>query len=192
MNCPALVYATDMSALAFWKAIVGDKSGFLERIIALLEENRLAYCVVGGVAVNAYAPSIVTQDLDLVLASSDLDRARSLLGEQFEVREFEHSLNVSDPGSRLQVQLQKDLHLSDLLERARRMEVDDLLLPVAAPEDLVRLKIQAATDPARRNMKKGKDRMDLARLITVFPELRRLIPKDLWPEVEGLLDEPLG
>lgn len=192
MNCPALVYATDMSALAFWKAIVGDKSGFLERIIALLEENRLAYCVVGGVAVNAYAPSIVTQDLDLVLASSDLDRARELLGEQFEVREFEHSLNVSDPGSRLQVQLQKDLHLSDLLERARRMEVDDLLLPVAAPEDLVRLKIQAATDPALRNMKKGRDRMDLARLITVFPELRPLIPKELWPEVEGLLDEPLG
>ena len=58
-----------MSALAFWKAVVADRSNFLERIIALLEDNGIRYCVIGGVAVNAYAEPVLTLDLDVVVAT---------------------------------------------------------------------------------------------------------------------------
>jgi hypothetical protein len=179
-----------MSALAFWKAMVADKSGFLERIIALLDAGGFPYCVIGGVAVNAYAPTMVTQDLDIVLAPDDIARARSLLSEHFKVQEFEHSINVYDPGSKLQVQIQKDPELGLIIGNARRMDVDDMDLPVAAPEDLFRLKAAAAMEPTRRNMKRAKDNMDLARLITEFPHLRALLPEELVEDVTKLLDAP--
>jgi hypothetical protein len=179
-----------MTALAFWKAMVADKSGFLERIIALLESAGFPYCVIGGVAVNAYAPTMVTQDLDIVLAPDDVARARALLSEHFKVQEFEHSINVYDPGSKLQVQIQKDPELGLIIGNARRLDVDDMDLPVAAPEDLFRLKVAAAMEPTRRNMKRGKDKMDLARLITEFPGLRALLPEELVEDVTKLLDAP--
>jgi hypothetical protein len=164
-----------MSALAFWKAMVADKSGFLERIIALLDAGGFPYCVIGGVAVNAYAPTMVTQDLDIVLAPDDIARARSLLSEHFKVQEF---------------QIQKDPELGLIIGNARRMDVDDMDLPVAAPEDLFRLKAAAAMEPTRRNMKRAKDNMDLARLITEFPHLRALLPEELVEDVTKLLDAP--
>lgn len=46
-----------MSSLAFWKAVVQDKSNFLERVIALLEENNVRYCVMSLVP-NELKPRI--------------------------------------------------------------------------------------------------------------------------------------
>ena len=166
-----------MSSLAFWKAVVADKSNFLERVIALLEESGFPYCVIGGVAVNAYADPVVTQDLDIVLAVEDVPRARESLGKTFRIEEFEHSVNVHDPDSRLQVQIQKDPELSAILGRSERKHVMDLLLPVAAPEDLVRLKVEAAMDPTRRASKRQKDLTDIVRLLEAFPELEQWVPQ---------------
>lgn len=177
-----------MTALAFWKAVVGDKSNFLERVIGLIEEAGFPYCVIGGVAVNAYAEPVVTIDLDIVLSLNSLSDARDLLAKEFKVQDFEHSLHVYDPGSKLQLQIQKDPLLDEILPRARRLEVMDLELPVAAPEDLLRLKAASALEPTRRRMKRGKDRLDIARLVTAFPELRDAIPAELLPDILELLD----
>ena len=43
-----------MHALDFWKTVTMDHSHFLENLIALLAEHDIAYCVIGGQAVNAY------------------------------------------------------------------------------------------------------------------------------------------
>lgn len=177
-----------MSSLAFWKAVVEDKSNFLERVIALLEDNGIRYCVIGGVGVNAYAAPMVTEDLDIVIAVEHIEAAKALLGEKFRVHEWEHSYNVYDPGSKLQVQVQMDATLSAIVERAAFHEVMDLRLPVAGPRDLIRLKIAAATEPKRRPSKRGKDALDIGRLLTAFPELRDEIPDELWPRIEPLLD----
>ena len=113
---------------------------------------------------------------------------RALLGEHFRLSEFEHSLNVYAAGSKLQVQIQKDPSLEELLSRAQEMEVDELMLPVASPADLVGLKVAAAMEPTRRRLKRGKDRLDLARLIMEFPDLKALIPEELKADVFSLLD----
>jgi len=165
-----------MASLAFWKAVVQDKSNFLERVFRLIEDAGFPYCVIGGVAVNAYAEPVVTQDLDIVLAVEDLPAARALLAREFRVEELEHSLNVYDPGSRLQVQIRKDPQLSELLGRAERRDVLGLMLPVAAPEDLLRLKVDAALEPTRRRSKRQKDLADIARLIETHPHLREAVP----------------
>ncbi len=172
-----------MSSLAFWKAVVQDKSNFLERVLALIEDAGYSYCVIGGVAVNAYAEPVITQDLVIVLAVEDLPAARKLLEREFRVDEFEHSLNVYDPGSKLQVQIQRDPLLSEILPRAERQIVLDLELPVAAPEDLLRLKVAAALEPTRRASKRQKDLADISRLVEAFPDLRPSLP----PAIADLL-----
>ncbi len=178
-----------MGSLAFWKSVVADRSNFLERIFEVLESEGFAYCVIGGVAVNVYVTPLLTEDLDIAVESAQLSRARTVLGEHFKIREFEHSINVYDPESGLQVQIQKDPAINQVIVRAQRMDVFGMTLPVATPDDLVRLKVIAASDPARRNMKKGKDRLDLARLLTAFPDAESLVPPELLERVRENMDQ---
>ncbi len=118
-----------MGALAFWKAVVQDQSNFLERVTSLLRDGGFDYCVIGGVGVNAYAAPVLTEDLDIILAVDQLPAARMLLERELRVAEFEHTLNVYDPGSKLQVQIQKDPRLTELIARAETHAVLDLERP---------------------------------------------------------------
>ena len=59
-----------MQALTFWKTITGDQSNLLENLISFLNEQGIRYCVIDGQAVNAYAESLVSLDLDMVLQST--------------------------------------------------------------------------------------------------------------------------
>jgi len=43
-----------MQALAYWKAVTMDRAEFLERLVSLLADHNIHYCVIGGQAVNAY------------------------------------------------------------------------------------------------------------------------------------------
>jgi hypothetical protein len=177
-----------VGALEFWKAVVEDRSNFLERVVEMLDKQGIRYCVIGGVGVNAYSEPIVTQDLDIVVATEQIEEARRLLEAEFTVREFEHSLNVYDPGSKLQVQVQLDEGLGEAVGRATTREVMDLHLPIADPRDLMRMKIAAATDPKRRGSKRAKDILDIARLVMAFPELRSEIPETIRVRVEEAMD----
>ena len=57
-----------MQALAFWRTVVGDQADFLSRVIELLSEHGIRYCVLGGQGVNAYAEPVVSLDLAIVIA----------------------------------------------------------------------------------------------------------------------------
>lgn len=160
---------------------MANHSNFLERVIGLLEENGVRYCVIGGVGVSAYAEPIVTQDLDIVIAAEDLERARGLLEAGFRVKEVEHSLDVYDPGSKLQVQVQRGAELFPLVDRASLLDVLGMRLPIASPAGLLQAKAAAALEPARRPSKRGKDLLDIARLIGAFPGLRSRLPAELLP-----------
>jgi hypothetical protein len=168
-----------MHSLAFWKAVVADKANFLEDVISLLAEHEIRFCVIGGVAVNAYAAAVVTEDLDLVVASDQLAPLQALLEEQFEVRRFPHTINVSTPDSNLRVQIQTDPRFGGFVERASLRTVLGLILPIASREDLLESKVWAALEPERRTSKRLKDLADIARLLEAFPELRDRVPADI-------------
>ena len=169
-----------MGALAFWKAVVQDDSNFLERVTSLLRDNGFSYCVIGGVGVNAYAVPVLTEDLDIIVAIGQLPAARVLLEREFKVSEFEHTLNVYDPGSKLQVQIRKNPALTEMIARAEPHTVLDLERPVAAPADLIRLKIAAAMEPTGGPSKRGKD--------TRFRDLEQEVPAELVESVEAVTD----
>jgi len=152
-----------------------DRSDFLDRALAVLEE--FDFCVIGGVAVNAYSAPVVTEDL--AIAIRDLPRAETAFARHFEVRRFPHSLNVSASDSRLRLQVQTDPRYEDFVGRARVREVMELQLPVAAPEDVLQGKIWAVQDEGRRPSKRQKDLADISRLLESDPELRRRVPAEI-------------
>jgi hypothetical protein len=158
---------------------VADRTDFLERLIALLAEHGIRYCVVGGQAVNAYAEPVVSLDLDLVIAVDQLPQAEELLREAFTVERFTHSLNVSAPGSDLRVQIQTDPRYGPFPERAMPRDVLGVRLPVAQIEDVLQGKIWAVMDPDQRPSKRQKDLADIARLLETHPTLREKVPADV-------------
>ena len=168
-----------MQALAYWKAVTADKAGFLDRVIALLAESGVKYCVIGGQAVNAFVEPVVSLDLDLAVATADVASAEDLLRRHFRVERFPHSVNVSMSGSDLRVQLQTDPRYGAFVGSASERDVLGLRLPVARLEDVLQGKVWAAQDPARRPSKRQKDLADISRLLEAHPELRSRVPDDI-------------
>lgn len=174
-----------MRARAFWKAVTLDRADFLDRLIALLTEHGIRFCVVGGQAVNAYAEPVVSLDLDLAVAVEQLARAEGLLRDAFRVERFAHSLNVSAQGSDLRAQIQTDPRYFPFVDRALPREVLGVRVPVACLEDVLQGKIWAATDTTRRPSKRQKDLADIARLLEAHTELRPQVPREILARLES-------
>ena len=108
-----------MQALTFWKTVVVDKADLLEKLVGLLADHEIRYCVVGGQAVNAYVEPLVSLDLDLAIASGEMAKLEALLGSVFTVERFPHRLNVTLPGSDLRVQIQTDPRYASFSRKSR-------------------------------------------------------------------------
>jgi hypothetical protein len=176
-----------MQALAFWKAVAMDQSNFLDQLIDLLREHRIRFCVIGGQGVSAYAEPLVSLDLDLVVATDQIEEVERLVTDSFRVERFPHSLNISAPGSELRVQIQTDPRYFSFPERASLREVLGLRVPVASIEDVLDGKVWAALDITRRPSKRRKDLLDIERLLETHPELRSRVP----PVILAKLASPL-
>ncbi len=168
-----------MRAITFWKTMTLDQTDFLDRLLALLADHGIRFCVVGGHAVNAYVEPLVSLDLDLAVAVAQTERLEMLLRQIFTVERLPQGLHVSDPGSDLRVQLQSSPRCEDFVDRASIREVLGLRLPVAQLEDVLQGKIWAATDSSRRPSKRHKDLTDIARLLEAYPHLRAHVPEEL-------------
>jgi hypothetical protein len=161
-----------MRATVFWKAVVADRTDLLDQLTEMFAARGIRYCLIDGQAVNAYVEPLVSLDLDIVVAVEQLPTVEALLRDAFVVERFPHSLNVSQPGSALRVQIQTDPRYADFVDRVAMRDVLGMPLPVAAIEDLLQGKVWAATDPARRPSKRRKDLLDIERSIESFPHLR--------------------
>jgi len=168
-----------MRAATFWTVVTADHSHAIERLIQRLAALHAAYCVVGGQAVNAYVDPLVSLDLDLAIATGELDRILPALSEDFRIERFPHSLNLSADNSDLRVQFQLDPRYAAFVERAQPRAVLGVQLPVAALDDVLQGKIWAAMDPSRRASKRQKDLADIARLVERFPHLRARVPAEV-------------
>ncbi|SRR6266487_397520 len=174
-----------MQALAFWKTVTMDYSNLLEKLIELLKKHDVQFCVIGGQAVNAYAEPLVSLDLDLVVAVDQVEKVELLFEQNFIVKRFPHSLNVTIPGSDVRVQIQTDKRYSSFLERASLRSVLGMELPVASVEDVLQGKIWAALDSERRGSKRQKDLADIARILENYPQYRSHVPQEI---LKRLLD----
>jgi hypothetical protein len=168
-----------MQALGFWKAVVADKADFLGRLVSLLRDHQIRFCVVDGQAVSAYVEPLVSLDLDLVVATDHLSKLEQALDKSFRVERFPHSLNISAPGSDLRIQIQIDPRYLPFVDRAETRDVLGIAFPVARLEDLLQGKVWAALDAQRRPSKRRKDLLDIERLLEAFPSLGSKVPKEI-------------
>lgn len=164
-----------MLASTFWKLVVRDRADFLGRLPRALADTRAGYCVIGGVAVNAYVEPHITLDFDLAVAAGDLDAVERALSDSFDLDHKAHTTNVTSPESDLRVQITVDPRYAAFIDRAERRKVLGIEMRVAALEDVLQGKIWAATSEGRRPSKRQKDLFDIARLVEAYPELRERI-----------------
>lgn len=156
-------------------------------MLELLRETKASYCVIEGLAVNAYAEPVVSLDLDLVVVSSVADAVVSAARARgWRVECFPHSINLSIAGSDLRIQIQTDSRYQSFLPRAEPHTVLGYNLMVAHVKDVVRGKTWAYLDRARRASKRQKDLADIMRLVETHPRLISLLPD----EIRSLIPNP--
>ncbi len=91
-----------MTKKEFLNAVSNGKVDVIQIFLDALTTSKANYCVIGGLAVNAYAEPVVSLDLDVIVAADKVEEvsaaaeARGLKAER-----FEHSLNLTSDKSDL-------------------------------------------------------------------------------------------
>lgn len=155
------------------------------RLVDCLERADVAWCAIGGVAVNHWAEQpMVTQDVDFVVAAEAVERTVSLLEEAgFRCERFDWSINFKGR-SAVSFQLSTEDFYRDFPSRAVPADVHGILLRVACLEDTLKGKMKAWSDPERRQSKRLKDLADIARLVEAHPHLWDMLTGDLKRQVQ--------
>jgi hypothetical protein len=157
------------------------------RLVDCLERADIAWCAIGGVAVNHWAKeAMVTQDVDLVVAAESVETAVKMLEESgFTSERFEWSINFRGR-SKVSVQISTEPFYHEFPGRSVPADVHGILIRVASLEDTLRGKIKAWKDSERRQSKKIKDLGDIARLVESHPHLWELID----PALKKVIQKP--
>ena len=174
-----------MTGKTFLNSLAKGETDIVQVLLSVLQQTGSAYCVIGGLGVNAYAEPVVSLDLDLVVVSDHISDIRSVAeAKGMKVEEFEHSVNLSISGSDLRIQLQTDSRYQDFLSRCEQRNVLGYSMFVASLQDVLRGKVWAYSDEARRKSKRQKDLSDIMRLVEVHPELRTQLPPGIISQLD--------
>ncbi|MEA2605120.1 MAG: hypothetical protein QOF89_6112 [Acidobacteriota bacterium] len=112
----------------------------VERLFALLEERRIDYLLVGGIALLQYVEGRNTEDIDLIMALSSLD----LLPELRQVSQKDDFARADFQGLQIDLLLTRNPLFDEVRRRhATRQPFAEREIPCATPEGLVLLKLYA-------------------------------------------------
>ena len=173
-----------MTQKEFLNAVSNGKEDIIQIFLDALSTSKANYCVIGGLAVNAYADPVVSLDLDIIVASENIEAVCKTIESHFKIERFTHSVNLSSDKSDLRIQLQTDPRYQDFIGRATSQNVLGYQMRVAKVEDVLQGKIWAYSDEQRRKSKRQKDLADIIRLIEVYPSLTEFVPTSIKERVE--------
>jgi len=159
------------------------KEDVLQQMLDLLNTMKIDYCVIGGLAANAYAEPVVSLDLDLVVVTGATDNLLKKAGKIFNIERFPHRINLSSTKSDLRIQIQTDPRYQAFIARSSIKEVMGYEMKVAAVEDVLQGKIWAYFDDQKRKNKRHKDFADISRLVEAYPYLRDSLPELIKKEI---------
>jgi hypothetical protein len=150
------------------------------RMVDCLERVDLAWCAIGGIAVNHWSTEVmVTQDVGFVVAAESVAAATKILEEAgFKAERFPWSVNFLGR-SKVRIQLSTEDFYKDFPTRSVPADVHGILMRVASLEDTLQGKIKAWRDPERRQSKKLKNLGDIARLVESHPHLWEMLDPEL-------------
>lgn len=174
-----------MTAKEFFDWQTSGGTDDVMKLVAALEKADLPWCAIGGVAVNHWAEHpMVTQDVDLVVASEAIEQAIAALeAVGFSAERFEWSVNFKG-ASAVSVQLSTEKFYQDFPFRSVPADVHGILLRVASLEDTLQGKMRAWSDSSRKQSKRIKDLADIARLVESHPRLWDKLTADLKAQIQ--------
>jgi len=155
----------------------------LQQFLDLLKELKVDYCVVGGIAVNAYVEPVVSLNLDFIATSTEMDGLLKAAEKIFKIKKSPPRLNLESPKSDFRIQLQTDTLYQSFIKNAKTKKVMGYKLKVAAVEDVLQGKIWAYEDVTRRGSKRQKDLADILRLVEEYPRLKELLPQSIKEKI---------
>ena len=173
-----------MTKKEFLNAISNGKADIVQTFLDVLSRSNADYCVIGGLAVNAYAEPVVSLDLDIVVAADNIETVIKAVKAHFKIQRFTHSVNLSTDKSDLRIQLQTDSRYQDFISRAAIQTLLGYKMKVASVKDVLQGKVWAYSDDQRRKSKRQKDLADISRLVEVYPSLIELLPASIRERIE--------
>ena len=166
-----------MTGKEFLNSLAKGKTDILQQLLDILAETDSSYCLIGGLAVNAYVEPVVSLDVDIVVAVDNiLAVANTARSQKMKVEEFLYSVNLSGSGSDLRIQVQTDPRYQSFIAGATSREILGYKMKVASLEDVLQGKVWAYMDDTRRRSKRQKDLADISRIIETYPELTTCLP----------------
>jgi hypothetical protein len=174
-----------MTSKEFINSLVNGKSDIIQVLLDILNETRSRYCLIGGLAVNAYVEPVVSLDLDIVATVEAVEGICTVAVERgFKIERFEHSINMSSPNSDLRIQLQTDPRYQNFINHAEMRNVLGYQMKVANLGDVLQGKVWAFMDKERRKSKRQKDLADILRIIEGYPDLEAALPESIRKEID--------
>jgi hypothetical protein len=174
-----------MTGKEFINSLAKGKSDIIQLLLDILSETHSRYCLIGGLAVNAYTEPVVSLDLDIVAAADNIENiCKAANKKSLKVEKFEHSVNLNSTDSDLRIQLQTDSRYQKFVSNAQDKEVLGYKMKVACIEDVLQGKVWAYMDKERRKSKRQKDLADIFRIIEKYPHLKSSLPQNIRDELE--------
>jgi len=173
-----------MTRKEFLSKVAKSEKDVLGEFLIILDTLEIPFCVIGGLAVNAYAEPVVSLDLDIVVDKDRLPELLRRLPAGTKVKKFPNSLILTSPDTDLRIQLQTDPRYQAFIPRAKVKDVLGYELPVARIDDVLQGKIWAAMDQTRRPSKRQKDLSDILRLLEVRKSLSSMLPASLRKKLD--------
>lgn len=174
-----------MTGKEFLNSLAKGKTDILQLLLGILTETDSNYCMIGGLAVNAYVEPVVSLDVDIVVAVDSIQTvANAARSKKMKVEEFPHSINLSGSDSDLRIQVQTDPRYQSFIASATMQEILGYEMKVASLENVLQGKLWAFMDEARRRSKRQKDLADISRIIETYPELTALLPQKVKDQLQ--------
>ncbi len=126
-----------MTEKEFINNIANGQEDIIQKLVDLLEENKIGYCVIDGLAVNAYVEPVVSLDLDIVVATNSINKLCQMAEKIFTIKKIEHSVNLKSSKSDLRIQVETDSHYQAFISQAIVKNVMGYVMKVAAIEDIL-------------------------------------------------------
>ena len=161
-----------------WQTAGGG--GDVSLLVATLERLEIAWCMIGGLAVNHWATEpMATADVDVVIAAERIDEAvKALSAAGFKAKRFKWSVNLTGR-SKVSVQISTEKVYQEFPGRSVPADIHGILMRVANLRDTLAGKLLAYRDKERRASKRQKDLTDILRLVEAHPKLKKLLPADV-------------
>lgn len=168
-----------MTEREFINSVAHGEVDILQQFLNMLNDMEIDYCIIGGLAVNAYCEPVVSLDLDLIVIADAIEKLIKRAEKMFLIKKSTHSLNLKSPHSDLRIQLQTDRRYQSFIKNAKPKKVMGYDMKVASLEDVLRGRIWAYSDEQRRMSKRQKDLADIFRLIETYPHLKDFLPETI-------------